>query len=48
MSVFIAYQVKLMDLIERDKLTFRALSAEQDELLEIVSAMSKERRNERK
>jgi len=40
MSVFIAYQVKLMDLIERDKFTpetFRALSGIQDELLKLCS-----------
>jgi hypothetical protein len=46
MSVFLAYQVNLMDLIERDKLTpetFRALSADHDELIDTVLAMVKER-----
>ncbi len=46
MSVFLSYQAKLMDLIERNKLTpetFRALSAEHDELLDMVLAMVKER-----
>jgi hypothetical protein len=45
-SVFLAYEVKLLNLIEKGKLnpaSFRRLSAEQDKLLDTAFAMAAER-----